>query len=345
MSDHTAELPEPLPELPPEPHHDSITIGPYGLRAGWSIAIFFAVIAICVALIGIGVGFYHHSHPDAARFTPPSSARELHPTGVLLTHGLPVSLMLLASWVVAKIERRRFGVFGLGGHARLGDFIKGLFTGLFALSLLVAILWSTKLLVINGFNVSGQTALLFGLKWLAAFSLVGFAEEYMFRGYLQYTLTRGLGGILPAGNRYRRTFGFWLAATLLSCGFFAGHTSNSGESPIGLLAVFLVGFVLAYSLWRTGSLWWAIGLHITWDWSQSFLYGVGDSGLFIHGRLLSTHPAGRPLYSGGLTGPEGSLFVLPILVLLVLIIRFTLPQREQPPLVPELLPSAANHAA
>jgi len=83
--------------------------------------------------------------------------------------------------------------------------------------------------------------------------------------------------------------------------------------------------VFCFSLWRTGSLWWAIGLHTSWDWGQSFLYGVPDSGLMVQHRLLATHPVGKPILSGGTTGPEGSIFIIAILFLICLIILFTLP--------------------
>jgi hypothetical protein len=48
----------------------------------------------------------------------------------------------------------------------------------------------------------------------------------------------------------------------------------------------------------------------------------------VQHHMLATHPAGKPLLSGGSTGPEGSVFVLAILVLIVLIILITLPKRE-----------------
>ena len=37
--------------------------------------------------------------------------------------------------------------------------------------------------------------------------------------------------------------------------------------------------VFCLSLWRTGSLWWAVGFHAAWDWAQSFLYGVVWNGM------------------------------------------------------------------
>jgi membrane protease YdiL (CAAX protease family) len=100
-----------------------------------------------------------------------------------------------------------------------------------------------------------------------------------------------------------------------SCYFGSIHLANSGESPAGLIAAGLIGLVFCLSLWRTGSLWWAIGFHTAWDWAQSFLYGVGDSGSTIAGHWLISHPAGRTILSGGATGPEGSVFVLPTIAL------------------------------
>ena len=81
--------------------------------------------------------------------------------------------------------------------------------------------------------------------------------------------------------------------------------------------------MFAFSLWRTGSLWWAIGLHAAWDWAQSFLR-LPDSGSIGAHRLLSTHPVGPPWVSGG-ARPEGSIFVLLVMAVIVLIAAFMLP--------------------
>jgi uncharacterized protein len=59
-------------------------------------------------------------------------------------------------------------------------------------------------------------------------------------------------------TRQSKAFGFWTAALLLSILFGVGHKQNPGESPIGLLAAGLAGLVFSLSLWRTGSLWWAM---------------------------------------------------------------------------------------
>jgi hypothetical protein len=228
---------------------------------------------------------------------------------------------------MSKIERRRISVYGLGGSRKLTHFLAGLAWGVTCLSLLVLTLLKTGFLVIDSRLLSGIAIFRYGTIWLLGFLAVALLEEYLTRGYLQYTLSRGLAGL------YQRVFkthsaglGFWTAAIFFSILFGVSHRSNPGESPIGLLSVGLSSMVFCYSLWRTGSLWWAIGFHTSWDWAQSFLYGVADSGVMVEHRLLATHPVGKPILSGGTTGPEGSIFIVAIIGLISLIVFLTLPR-------------------
>jgi membrane protease YdiL (CAAX protease family) len=178
--------------------------------------------------------------------------------------------------------------------------------------------------------------LFYGLKWLLAFLMVGFSEEYQLRGYLQFTLTRGVYGLAEKLSPERaRVIAFWIAAVIMSLVFGAMHLGNGGENALGIGQVVLVGLVFSYVLWRTGSLWWAIGFHMAWDWAQSFLYGVPDSGNVSVGRLFQTHAAGRPLLSGGVDGPEGSVLCIPVMLLVLVIVRYTTRPGVQPPLEPE----------
>jgi hypothetical protein len=45
----------------------------------------------------------------------------------------------------------------------------------------------------------------------------------------------------------------------------------------------------------------------------------------VQHHLFATHPVGKPILSGGTTGPEGSIFILGVLVFIALIIVLTLP--------------------
>ena len=312
----------------------SILFGADGLRAGWSLLLF-AFLVFILAFTGTQVarhfGAHSPAHPQATSGAHPPPEQTL--PSVLTQDGLAVLLLLVASLLMSRIERRPLASYGLGATPRaLRQFLVGSLLGLVFLSILVALLKFTHLLTFSGRLLPITGAFRFGAEWAIGFLLVALAEEYLLRGFLLFTLARGLSGLfaLIFKTPHRDALGFWTAATLLAFVFGLGHTSNPGESPIGLLSAALAALVFSFSLWRTGSLWWAVGFHAAWDWAQSFLYGVADSGLMMQHHLFATHPVGRPILSGGLTGPEGSLFVLPVLALIVITIWRTLPQVPQP---------------
>ncbi len=303
----------------------NIFIGADGLRAGWSLLIFISLFAAMMFAVNI-IG--HKLHPSSPKGPNADSSFSL--TSNYINESVPFAVVLFLTWIMSKIERRPNSVYGLGGTRKLQHFFAGLAWGVTCLSLLVLALWKTGLLVIDSRLLFGATAFRYGALWLVGFILVGLLEEYLTRGYLQYTLARGLASIYKwaFNTRHHAALGFWTAALIFSILFGLGHGHNPGESPIGLLSAGLASMVFCLSLWRTGSLWWAIGLHASWDWAQSFLYGVADSGTMVQHHLLATHPVGKPILSGGATGPEGSLFILAILFLMTLIILFTLPRTQ-----------------
>jgi membrane protease YdiL (CAAX protease family) len=312
----TAEL---IPPTQP-PTLRKIFIGKDGLRAGWSLLIFIAMIAAIVLSVNV-IG--HKLHIPG-----PKPRSEISPRFGFLFEAIPFLVVFLLTWIMSKIERRSVSAYGFGDSRKLPHFFAGLAWGIACLSLLILTLVKSGFLAIDHRLLFGGDILRYGAIWLLVFLLVGLFEEYLNRGYVQYTLSRGLAGLYQWAfkTRYSKALGFWTAAVIFSILFGLGHNGNPGESPIGLLSAGLAGVVWCLSLWRTGSLWWAIGFHAAWDWGQSFVYGVADSGLMVQHHLLATQPVGRPILSGGTTGPEGSIFIVAILALVTLIIHFTLPR-------------------
>jgi membrane protease YdiL (CAAX protease family) len=301
-----------------------IFVGVDGLRAGWGLLLFLVLFA-ALMLMAIEVSRLF-SHPTLRTGVEKAAGMSLSTT--LEADSIPFVLTLFATWIMAKIERRPAANYGLGGSSKLSHFLAGLAWGVICLSLLVLILWKTGYFVFDSRLLFGSGPFRYGALWFTAFLSVGLFEEYFTRGYLLFTLSRGLAGIYKSLFKSARSgvLGFWTAALALSVFFGLGHGHNPGESPLGLLCAGLAGLVFCLSLWRTGSLWWAIGFHAAWDWAQSFLYGAADSGALIQNHLFATHPVGEPLFSGGGTGPEGSIFVIVIMVLICVIVIFTLPR-------------------
>jgi membrane protease YdiL (CAAX protease family) len=298
-------------------------MGADGLRACWSLLIFITLLAASLKSVSVLIKLLHLLPGQ------PAPNMDLSPSFAIIGESLPFLATLLVTWIMSKIEGRPNGVYGLGGTRPLPNFVTGLAWGVTCLSLLILLLWKSGLLVFDSRLIFGPDIFRYGAVWLLGFLLVGLLEEYhLTRGYVLFTLTRGLAGIYAwlFKTRHSRALGFWTAALGLSILFGLGHGHNPNESPIGLLSAGLASVVFCLSLWRTGSLWWAIGFHTSWDWAQSFLYGVADSGLMAQHRLFATHPLGKPIMSGGSTGPEGSIFILLILPIISIIILFTLPR-------------------
>jgi len=94
---------------------------------------------------------------------------------------------------------------------------------------------SFRLPLVDSGLLGGLTAWKYALGRGLVFLLVGVFEESLLRGYLQYTLSRGIG--------------FWWAALLLSKAFALGHQGNGGESVLGIAKVCTAGLVFCLSLW------------------------------------------------------------------------------------------------
>jgi membrane protease YdiL (CAAX protease family) len=260
--------------------------GNQGLRAGWSALIFLAIF-LALAVGGVAL---------AEKFVPMDERHPVPPVPAIVREGIQLLAVFAATWVMSRIERRPVLSYGFLDRRRIVRLLSGLAVGVAAMSILVASLSRSGFLVFDGRVLYGLAAWKYAGLWGAAFLTGAFFEEGLLRGYLQFTLTRGLN--------------FWLAAVILSVLFGAMHGSNSGESPIGLVSAGGAGLMFCLSLWLTRSLWWAVGVHAGWNWASACLYGVPDSGLVTVGHLYAMHPVGKPIWSGGATGPEGSAYGL-----------------------------------
>jgi membrane protease YdiL (CAAX protease family) len=275
-----------------------------------------------------------NANPGAAPANPKDAGKQPTPAqgkpgDAITAEFFSFAVILLFTWLMSCVEARKFGLYGLGSSdpRRMMHLIQGLITGFVALSLLVFVLYLGHWITFGGVLLHGARPILVnGFLWFIAFVLVGFFEEFTFRGYIQYTLARGIGyGVI----------GFFISAFIWNFGFGAVHGNNPGESPIGLVTAGLIGFIFCISLYYTGSLWWAIGFHATWDWAESYFYGTADSGGVSQGRLLDSHPHGANIFlTGGTTGPEGSVFCIIVALLVGVLIYMTQRPRDGRPRYP-----------
>jgi len=315
MSEPAINLPQELPggqsTVPQPPSSASIFRGPNGIRAGWRALTFLAIVVGLVAVVNLVVFLVMHFLLH--RPLQVGTASSLSPAVAVLSDGGILLFTSLAALIMSRIEHRKWGQYGLPlRFAFRKDFCIGTLVGFLAISTSLLAIFALHGFHLTGLAIHGKTILTATAAWTTAFVIVGLGEEFAFRGYLQFTLTTGMG--------------FWPSAVVMSLLFALAHAANPGETKFGLFSVVCFGMLFCLILLRTGNLWWVVGFHAGWDWGQTFFYGVADSGLPAYHNLFNSAFSGPVWLTGGSVGPEASIFT-PLTLLLVAII-FTRFYRE-----------------
>lgn len=281
----------------------TLFLGPDGLRPGWGFA-FYVIVFYALQRFAVDLAW----------------ARDLGSGGLwssLLEEVGDFVAAVIPSIVLCRIEHRRWREYGLPAKGLFGiRFWEGTLWGIGAITALILGLYGAHCFRFGHLAVHGLRMVRFAAFWAVMFVFVGLFEEFFLRGYSQFTLARGMG--------------FWPAAVVLSCAFGLIHLRNGGEQWLGIVAVAFIGMFFCLTLRRTGNLWFAVGFHAAWDWGESFLYSVPDSGTISPGHLLNSSLHGPQWLSGGSVGPEGSIFCF--LVIVAAWILFDRTHRNRPAL-------------
>ena len=272
------------------------------LRAGWGLLLFAALFTSVLSLETYVIG----------RVKPSFLAIHLYLTphdGLLQL--MVLTAVLIATLVPSFLEQQRINAYGFRGSAFPTILTGALTSGILVVLMAAAMHVKGLLHTVSGV-ASGPNAIKYGAVWAFLFAMSALLEEMLTRGYLQYTLTRGLAVL------YRQYFGlasgvtaaFWTAAVILSLFFSAIYVGNPGQSNVGLVCLFTMGLLYCLSLWRTGQLWWALGFHFTWELAQAWGFGLWSGGQPIRDTLLRWAPTeAMDTMSGGHAGLDGSVWV------------------------------------
>lgn len=290
--------------LPVPPKRNPVLFNDRGLRAGWRLLIYILLVVLSFILIG----FVARKFSAPARGVPP-------PPAVLVQELIGFAIVFGCALIMSRIEHRSPGDYGLPLPEAFGrKFWLGMLFGLVEIFLLIGLISAFGGYSFGNLALSSKGIVGWGLFHLVLFTAVGFFEEFVFRGYTQFTLADGVG--------------FWPAALILSLGFGAVHLRNPGEGPVGAASVALVGIFFAFTLRRTGNLWYAVGLHASFDWGETYLFSVPNSGTFMEGHLSNSILHGPKWLTGGTVGPEGSVFCFLTMGLQFLVVMWLFPKKN-----------------
>ena len=185
------------------------------------------------------------------------------------------------------IERREVSELALPGMVKemgVGILIgSGLYTGC------MLILMAMGIYRMDGFNPVS-----FLVPAIASALSSGFLEELLFRGALFRIVEEWLGS--------------WISIIISSAVFGLVHLANPDATLIGALFISVeAGLLLAAAYMVTRRLWMSIGFHVSWNYTQSAVFGGIVSGGIAEPGLIKPILNGPDLLTGGQFGLEASL--------------------------------------
>jgi membrane protease YdiL (CAAX protease family) len=117
---------------------------------------------------------------------------------------------------------------------------------------------------------------------------------------------------------------FWLAVLINSVFFAAIHLGNNGISPMALVDLAVTGFLFSAMVYYFDSLWMAMAAHAGWNFTQSILAGLPNSGNVVPYSVLKLDAATaqNSFFYNVAFGVEGTIpaIAVQIAVLVVIVV-------------------------
>lgn len=251
-----------------------------------ALRIFLYLVAV---LVGMGIFQFLGIKLAGISVDEVMDKQEPHAGIQLLTEFMSLIPLFFITYLFRKyLDRKTFVSLGFSFKGRRNDFLLGLGVAVVLYAVGSGVLILTGNISFSKLGISAQTLIIN----FASFIAVAVMEELMMRGYV-------LNNLLPATNKY-------FALLISSLIFAALHGLNPGLSWLAMLNLLLAGILLGSAYIFTQNLWFAISLHLFWNFIQGPLLGYRVSGNITES-FLSATPIGNPNLSGGEFGFEGSL--------------------------------------
>ena len=260
----------------------------------WRMAVYFAVLIAAFWLLSMGYRWVMDAlHVQFARAPGVKPAEAV---------GIGQARLLVAAalaWLIARrLDRDRLCPILPFRSNAMPHLLEGMLWGFIGIGATIGAIASFGGYRIDGLALSGAALAYYVPLWLAVAVINGLAENLAVMGYPLVRVARAAG---------------WAPAILLvGLLFAAAHLGNPGENPLGIISVFLIGVLMATTIWLTGNLWLSAGIHAGIIIGEDLIFSVPDSGAVYTGHLVVSRLSGPGWLSGGEAGPEGSALALPI---------------------------------
>ncbi len=221
-----------------------------------------------------------------------------HPFLLLSQLGMVGGVAFAIYITIIKIEKKKIRDIGLTFNTR--HLWRGFVVSFLLMSFFAIVVRSFHLVEFDLLSISSNV--LFGIP---IYLLVSVGEEVFVRGYVL--------------NNMREKFNDNYSILLSSVLFAAMHLFNDYISWIGFVNIFLSGIVMGIVFVKSKTISAPIGFHFAWNFFQGPVYGFNVSGNLEEGILKMT-PLSSGILTGGNFGAEGSLVLIPIVLLTIYLV-------------------------
>lgn len=250
----------------PSDRHDSI-LWIMLVTFVWYVCIFSFLGAPLDSTSKLSQGLYEKIHymPDAMKFT--------------ISMYLATLPSFIGALVYTGITKRNKFVYRTFLPSHPGNTVKALLLGL-----LVGFILNFGCIacaLANGdiklFLNFGMSQLPFYLFSLFCVFIQSSSEEMWTRGFMY--------------ERINVHYPLWVA--ILVNGVFFGflHIMNPGVGFLPILDICICGIAFSIAKWYTGSIWFPMGIHTAWNFTQNFLFGLPNSGLVSEASIMGLDAA------------------------------------------------------
>jgi len=224
---------------------------------------------------------------------------------------LMLNILALFFGIFSIIKLRKRGNSFLGIIKKVGllpfnliDFLKGLLISVVTITLVFLFFYLNNNIVVKEIVWNFKVFFEITIKLL----LLAIIEEIFFRSFL----ITGLKTV-----KVKNKFIYVIAAII----FGVVHISNPHYTVISFISASLGGVMYTYAFIYAGNIWAPLGIHFGWNYIQSYLYGFTTSGIEFNS-ILKIEISGNDLITGGEYGPEGSILIIPIRILVIVMIWY-----------------------
>lgn len=209
---------------------------------------------------------------------------------IVLSIAVVVLVAFFAYYAFVRIIEKR-PVTELATSGAPGELAMGIFIGALLFTAVVGILW-----LLGYYRVTGINSLVVIIPMFALAVQSGVFEEILFRGIFFRIVEESLGT--------------WLSLVLSALLFGLLHLANPNATLWAAIAIAIeAGILLAAAFVVTRRLWFVIGIHFAWNFTQGGIFSIAISGNQVDGLLRATL-TGPELLSGGAFGAETSIFAV-----------------------------------